>query len=422
MDIEQYRNDMETCRRCSACKFIPLEKIKGFERVNVCPSISRYEFHTYSGGGRMVLGTALLSDRVGYSEKLMEVMYNCQLCGACDISCKYSMDMEVQESINAMRIKAVEDGHTNDILDKLISSLRKRGTMVVGNQTKRGEWATGLNVKDITQEKAEVAYFAGCRTAYDTGLWKIARMNVEILQKAGVEIGIAGENEICCGGRAYQMGYEDDFLRQAKINVEMLKQAGVKTLVTGCAECYQAFKVLYDKFQLKGDLEVLHSTEYFARLIEEGKIKPVKAINLRVTYQDPCHLGRLGEPWIHWSGKQLPGHMRLFDPPKQFRRGTHGSYTAPRRVLESIPGLTVVEMERTKEYAWCCGAGGGVKESNPEFAAWTARERIKEATWTGAEALVTACPGCLRNFRESQEKESQLGIYDVTELLEKAME
>jgi Fe-S oxidoreductase len=217
------------------------------------------------------------------------------------------------------------------------------------------------------------------------------------------------------------MGYKADFLRQAEYNMKLIKQSGVKTLVTGCAECYHAFKVLYDKFKLKGDLEVYHTTEYFARLIQKGKLELKNKIDLKVAYHDPCHLGRLGEPYIHWEGKQIPGQIRLFDPPKEFRRGSYGVYEPPREVLQSIPGMKVVEMARIKEYAWCCGAGGGVKENNPEFARWTAGERITEAESTGAKAIVTACPGCEKNFTEAtKDKGKTLEVYDVVELIDQA--
>ena len=141
-----------------------------------------------------------------------------------------------------------------------------------------------------------------------------------------------------------------------------------------------------------------------------------------VTYHDPCHLGRLGEPYIHWEGKPIPGHIRIFDPPKEFRRGTFGVYEPPRDILKSIPGLKLIEMDRIKEYAWCCGAGGGVKETNPEFARWTAQERIDEAETTGAEAIVTACSGCEQNFGDAiEENKSSLKVYDVVELLARAI-
>jgi len=300
--------------------------------------------------------------------------------------------------------------------------MRKQGTMVPGAKAKRGEWAEGLNVKDATKQKVKVIYHAGCRVCYDKEMWKVAKDTITLLQKAGVDVGIAGNNEICCGSRAYQMGYKEDFLKQAKQYMELLEKSGAETLVTGCADCYYAFKVLYDKFGMKGRLEVLHTTEYFDQLIKEGKLKPTKKVATKVTYHDPCHLGRLGEPYIHWEGKQVPGHIRIFDPPKEFRRGTYGVYEPPRDVLRSIPGLKLVEMDRIKEYAWCCGAGGGVKESNPEFARWTAQERIEEAESTGAEALVTACTGCEQNFNDTiKENGSSLKVYDVVELLKKAV-
>jgi Fe-S oxidoreductase len=422
MALEDYRSDMEMCCRCSICKFVPLEKLTEMQHSYVCPSIAKYNYHTYSGGGRMGLGIAMLENELEYDRTLLDVVYNCQMCGACDISCKYAMDMEVLEPIYETRIKAVSEGHTNPALDKVINSLRKQGTMIAGAKARRGEWAAGLDVKDITREKAKVAYHAGCRTSYDKDTWKVARSIVKLLKKAGVDFGTAGENEICCGGRAYQMGYQADFLDQAKKNLAMIRKSGAKTLVTGCAECYHAFKVLYDKFGLKGDLEVLHITEYLAQLIKEGRLKPTKQVKIKVTYHDPCHLGRLGEPYIHWEGKPVPGHIRIFDPPKEFRRGTYGVYEPPRDVLKSIPGLKLVEMDRIKEYAWCCGAGGGVKESNPEFAGWTARERIGEAEATGAEAIATACPGCEQSFRDAiKASGSSLKVYDVVELLAKAI-
>jgi Fe-S oxidoreductase len=422
MALEDYRSDMELCAKCSVCKFIPLEKITEMRHSYVCPSIARYNFNAYSGGGRVNIGVAMLENRLDYTDKLLHIIYNCQMCGACDVSCKYAMDMEVLEPIYEFRIKAVEEGHTQPDLERVINSLRKQSTMVPGAKAKRGDWAEGLDVKDFTKQKTKVIYHAGCRTCFDKDMWKVARTTVTLLQKAGVDIGIGRENELCCGGRAYQMGYKEDFLRQAKRNMELFQKSGVETLVTGCADGYHAFKVLYDKFGMKGDLEVLHTTEYLDRLIKEGKLKPTKRVAAKVTYHDPCHLGRLGEPYIHWQGKEIPGFQRRFDPPRELRRGTCGIYEPPRDVLKSIPGLKLVEMDRIKEYAWCCGAGGGVKEANPEFAKWTAKERIEEAESTGAEAIATACPGCVQNFNDViKESGSSLKVYDVVELLQEAI-
>ncbi len=422
MPLEDYRADMEMCCRCSICKFIPLEKLTENRHSYVCPSVARFNFNAYAGGGRMAVGISLLDKRIDYSDKLLEVVYNCQMCGACDISCKYAMDMEVLEPLNEMRIQCVENGHTLPVLDRMISIMRQTGSMMPGASDRRGEWAQGLDIKEAIENKVQVLFHAGCRTCADKSLWPAARDAVSILQMAGVEAGILGDREGCCGGRAYQMGYKADFLKQARQTAEIIEKSGAQTLVTGCADCFYAFKVLYDQFGLKGKLEVLHTTEYLARLIKENRLKPSHKVDLRVTYQDPCHLGRLGEPFIPWEGKPVPGQIRIFEPPKEFRRGTFGVYEAPREVLRSIPGLTLVEMDRTREYAWCCGGGGGVAESNPAFARWTAGERIEEAESTGAEAIVTACPGCRMSFRAAlKETGKDLQTVDVAELLKKAL-
>jgi len=419
MGLEQYKGDMDMCCRCSTCKFIPLQKVAGFDYANVCPSISRFNFHSYSAGGRMNIGAAMLRDGFKYSDKLLHIVYNCQMCGACGVSCNYGMDMEVIEPIQEFRNKCVEDGKTNPGLEKAIAGLRKTGSMVPVTG-KRGDWASGLNLKDATREKVDVLYHVGCLTSYDKGLQKLAKASAKILQAAGVDFGIAGDAETCCGGRAYQMGYKNEFLNQAKSNMAMIRNAGAKTVVTACADGYQAFKVLYDKHGLKGDLEVLHISEYIDRLVKEGKLKLGKKLDIAVTYHDPCRLGRMGEPWIHWEGKKIPGDRFVFDPPKSYRRGTCGIYEPPRRVLNSIPGVKLTEMTRIKEYSWCCGAGGGVTESNPQFAEWTAAERVEEAKSTGAEAIVTACPWCVRTL--SAAPGSSLKVYDIVELVERAIQ
>jgi Fe-S oxidoreductase len=420
MGLDQYKGDMDMCCRCSACKFIPLQKVAGFDYANVCPSISRFNFHSYSAGGRLNIGAAMLRDGFKYSDRLLDIVYNCQLCGACGVSCNYAMDMEVLEPIHEFRIKCVEDGKTNPALEATIAGLRQHGSMIPPTG-KRGDWASGLNLKDAAKDKVDVLFHVGCLMSYDKNRQKTARAAARILQAAGVNFGIAGDAETCCGGRAYQMGYRKDFLNQAQQNMALIRNAGVKQVVTACADGYQTFKVLYDQHGLKGDLQVLHISEYIDNLLQAGSLKLKKKVDLSVTYHDPCRLGRLGEPWIHWEGKKIPGDRFVFNPPKTYRRGTFGVYEPPRRILNSIPGVKLTEMTRIKEYSWCCGAGGGVNESNPEFAQWTARERIEEAKSTGAEAIVTACPWCERTFHEAIDGSSGMKIFDIVELVEQAI-
>jgi Fe-S oxidoreductase len=344
------------------------------------------------------------------------------MCGACDVSCKYGMDMEVLRPLQELRIKAVGDGHAHPALGKVVARMNATGSMVPTEGAKRGAWAEGLGLADATTKEVDVLYHVGCLTSYDKDLQKVAKATASVLTKAGVKFGIAGDAETCCGARAFEMGHEDDFLAQANKSLEVIKKSGAKTLVTSCATCYQAYAVLYERFGLKGELEVLHTSQFIARLLAEGKLEPKNILDLSVTYHDPCHLGRLGEPWIHWQGKKVPGDRFIFDPPKTYRRGTYGVYEPPRAVLAGLPGVTLTEMDRIKEYAWCSGSCGGVTDSNPEYAQWTANQRIEEAVCTGAEAIVTAEPWSERLFSETIKKNGGgLKVYDIVELVDQAI-
>lgn len=424
MALKDFREEAERCSRCSLCKWVPMDQVKGYDFSYACPSISKYNFHAYAAGGRLNIALSMMDGRIDYTDNLLEIIYRCQLCGACDVSCKYTRDMEPLETMRALRSQCVEDGQVIPEHMAIIESLKKDDNVMQRPKAERGKWAEGLDVKDITQEKAEAVYHAGCRYSYDEELWGAARSAVNILKHAGVDVGIAGKAEACCGGRIYDLGYKGEFTKYADNNMELFKGAGVKTLVTSCADGYFAFKVLYEKFGKKGNLEVLHITEYLARLLKEGKLKLSKKLPMTVTYHDPCHLGRLGEPYISWQGKLKRDLTMpvLYDPPKEFMRGTYGIYEPPRDIIKSVHGMKLVEMWRIKEYSWCCGAAGGVKETYPDFALWTALERIREAKNTGAEAIITACPWCKNNFADAiKESGDKIKIYDVVEIIQQAI-
>ncbi len=367
----------------------------------------------------MAFGLALLRGRVDYTDKVSEVVYNCNLCGACDVSCKYAMDMDVLEPLYAVRQECVKQSSCPPVFETLVTKMQRQGPMVLGAEG-RERWYAGLDVKDCTKEKVQTVYHAGCHASCSAASGRVARAAVSLLQRAGVDVGIAIDSELCCGGRSYEMGYEEAFRAQAERNLEQLEASGAIELVTACAHCYQYYKVLYDKLGLSTNVTVLHTSQYLSRLLGSGQLQPNRSLDLTVTYHDPCHLGRLSEPWIHWQGVQREKHMRVYDPPRVFRRGESGVYDPPREILRSIPGVRLVEMERIREYAWCCGAGGGVKESNPEFAEWTAAERLDEAESTGAQALVTACPHCVQNLQSARGTHRTLEVYDVVELLSQA--
>lgn len=423
MSLEDLRPDMERCSQCSSCKWIPFDQIKSSRFAKGCPSIAYNNFNSYSARGRFAVSLSLLNGKSDYSDRVLDIIYKCVTCGSCDVAdkiCRYNM--EPLEMIHELRFKAVEDGQLLPQHQPLIRNLRKEDNMMMKPRSERGKWADSLDVKRVTKEHCDVVFHAGCRFSYDEKLQSVARTAVTLLKNAGVDIGIMGQDEGCCGDRAYNMGYKGEFTKFAENSTELWKTAGVKTIVTSCADCYHAFSRLYPP--LGAHFEVIHTVQYLDRLIKQGKIKFSKKLPLKVTYHDPCHLGRQGEPWVPWEGKEKKflGQVIAYEPKKPRYNGAWGVYDAPRDVLKSIPGVELVEMERIREYAWCCGAGGGVKESYPEFSNWTASERIEEAKSTGAEAIVTSCGWCESNFTEAiNSKGEKMKVFDIAELVQQAI-
>ena len=423
MALEDYKSDMERCSQCSYCKWIPFDHIKSWRFAKGCPSIAYNNFNSYSARGRFAVALSLLNEQSTYTDRVLDIVYKCVTCGSCDVAdkiCRYNL--EPLEMMRELRFKLVSDGQMLPQHMPYIDNLRKENNMMMKPGTERGNWAEGLDVKNITRESAEVVFHAGCRFSYDDELKETARAAVTILKDAGVDIGIMGEDESCCGGRAYDMGYKDEFVKFAEDTIEAWKSAGVKTVVTSCSDCFHAFNRLYPP--LGAEFEILHTVQYLDRLIKQGRIKFSKTIPMRVTYHDPCHLGRQGEPYVPWEGveKKVKGQIVVYEPRKPRYNGALGVYDPPRDVLKSIPGIELVEMERIREYAWCCGAGGGVREAYPDFSQWTATERIEEAKSTGAEAIVSACGWCERNFIDAiSATGDKMGVFDITQLVKQAI-
>jgi Fe-S oxidoreductase len=194
----------------------------------------------------------------------------------------------------------------------------------------------------------------------------------------------------------------DLFIERVQNNIEALQKSGVKTVITSCAGCYSTLKRDYERVE-KLPFQVLHVVEYLDQMISEGKLSFQKEIKRKVTYHDPCHLGRCS---------------RLSVP----TISDTGVYEPPRRILKGIPGIELIEMERIKDSSWCCGAGGGVRSAYPEFAQWAAKERIREAQKTCAELMVTACPWCESNLGDALEAEGHaMKICDILDLVAEAM-
>jgi Fe-S oxidoreductase len=429
MALENFKADALRCTRCSYCKWIPFDLVKSHQFAKGCPSVDYNHFHSYSAGGRLVTMLSLMQERCEVDDAVVDIAFKCQLCGNCDVACKVCRyDMEPLAALREFRRVLNEQGKVPAAYAGIIARLREAGNFAGQPQAGRATWADGLGLKELGGDaKASVLFHAGCRFSFDPSLRSAVRAAANVFTKAGLDFAIDGE-EGCCGGKAYDMGYRDDFAKAAEANLEKWAAAGVKTIVTPCATCYHTFKRLYPDAAGPGAdtpvPEILHTTQLADRLLKDGSLKPSKRVPLSVTYHDPCHLGRQGEDYQPWNGKEVKiyGQAVVYDPPRPRYNGAYGVYDAPRDVLKAIPGVELVEMERSREAAWCCGAGGAVREAYPEFNAWTAGKRVEEAVSTGAAALATACSGCEKNFAEAVASGGiDLKVFDVLELLERSL-
>ncbi|MEJ2037359.1 MAG: (Fe-S)-binding protein [Desulfosarcinaceae bacterium] len=423
MALEEFLAEADRCSQCSYCKWIPFDQVKSWRFAKNCPSITYHNFNSYSARGRYALTRSLLKGQSAVTDTVRRIVFSCMACGACDVSCKICRyNLEPLDMVRELKFKLIEEGQGLEAHQQLIDFLGKAHNTMMKPMKERGRWADDLDVKRVTDQPCEVLFFAGCRYSYDPQLQATAVAGISLLKQAGLDVGILGDAEMCCGSRVYAMGYQNELTRLAKANYNAWQKTGIKTVVTPCADCAYAFKRLYT--QLGFSIEVLHTTEMIHRLIGEEKLKLTRPVPLTVTYHDPCHLGRLGEPYIPWQGteKKIKEQIIAYEPRRPRNNGAFGVYDPPREILRAIPGLRFVEMQRIREYSWCCGAGGGVREAYPDYADWTAGERVAEAASTGAQALVSACPWCERSFMDAVNNGAdKIDVYDLIDLVRQAI-
>jgi Fe-S oxidoreductase len=419
-EIENFRYDMSRCIRCKGCKWVDHIYMPGVKFGTRCPSEKRYLFDSYAAYGRLKLGLAVMDKKFDFSEKILDAMYRCTLCGACDVGCKRNLDLEIQLPLEALRIKAVESGRgPMPAHIQIARHIEESHNRFGAPHDNRQKWLP-REIKPAT--KAEIVYFVGCSASYAHP--EIAEATVRILNVAKTNFMLLGGNEWCCGYPLYSTGQIEAAKKNAEHIIKAIEKSGAKTVLVSCAEGYKTLKVDYPKMFNKSTTDmgfrVLHLIEYVEELVRKGILKFTKRIDLRVTYHDACNLSRLSEPWIYWEGTR--GKWGKINPPMLRRRGTNGVYQQPRDVLKSIPGIELVEMVRFRENAWCCGAGGGVKEAFPDFALWTATERLEEVKETGAEGIVAGCPWCKDNFNDAIKREKiNIRAYDFSELIWQAI-
>jgi len=325
----------------------------------------------------------------GLTEIESEDIWRCTTCGRCPQQCP--RDVKQIESGVSLRRVATEYG----VFPKPVRAIRTVSASLVGkgnplneDREKRANWADGLSVNTFT-EGMEILYFPGCYLSYDPRLKKVARATAGILNKAGIDFGILGSMENCCGESIRKTGDEELFKRLARENIKTFIDHGVKKILVSSPHCYHTFKNEYPEFRV--NFEVVHIARFLFELIHAGKIELTQEYAKKVTYHDPCYLGR-----------------------------HNGIYDEPREALKKIPGLELKEMPESRLDSLCCGGGGGrIWMETPKGERFSDL-RLDQAIGVGAQVLATSCPYCIANFEDSRltlNVTERIEVKDITEII-----
>jgi Fe-S oxidoreductase/nitrate reductase gamma subunit len=323
-------------------------------------------------------------------------IWACTTCGACQETCPVYVE-HIVKIIDLRRNLVMAQSKMPETAQLMLRNMQSRGHPWAGIQSLRlrGDWTSGLELKILAEgDNADTLLWVGCTGALAERNVAATLSMTRVLKAAGVDFVVLGEAETCCGDPARRAGYEFQFQIMAEQNIEIFKSYNIKEIITSCPHCYNTIKNEYPKYG--GDFKVVHYTQLIADLIKQGKLKLTNELNSRLTYHDPCYLGRY-----------------------------NSVYLEPRRILKAIPKTKLEEMGRSRNTGFCCGGGGGHMwiEEQPGTTKIN-QMRLEDVIKTGAETVVTACPYCLQMFEESIEHKGMkdsLKAKDLVEIVEAAM-
>jgi Fe-S oxidoreductase len=329
----------------------------------------------------------------GLTDIESEDIWRCTTCGRCPQRCP----RDVQQIASGVALRRIATEY--QVFPKAVKPVRTASASLIdeGNplteaRKDRANWAEGLSVKPFT-EGMEILYFPGCYLSYDPRLKKVARATASLLNQAGVDFGILGTKENCCGESIRKAGEEELFKRLARENIKTFIDHGVKKILVSSPHCYHTFKNEYPDFQV--NFEIIHISQYLFELLQQGRLEIKKEYGKKVAYHDPCYLGR---------------HNGIFDE--------------PREALKKIPGLELKELPDSRMDSLCCGGGGGrIWMETPKGERFS-ELRLAQALEVGAEVLVTACPYCITMFEDSRltlEVTDRLEVKDLTEIIQEVL-
>lgn len=378
----EYSEILHRCFRCGYCK------LPGNYLDLNCPSYLNYRFETFSPGGRLWLLKGWLDGEIQTSPRLAEILYSCATCGNCVEHCVFDKfkDNLVKAFISG-REGLVDQGLVPPIVRDTFKAMQLYGNPYKLPEADRGNWAHGLDLEPYAGQ--EYLFLIGCVGAYDERGQKMARAAAGLLKAWGVDFGVLGADEHCDGSEVRDLGEKGLFQSLVERNIQQFQDLKVKRIITLSPHAYQALKEDYPV--LGGLLEVYHYSQILAKLARKAPIKPLGK-PIKAAFHDPCYLGRYQK-----------------------------EYQAPRKLLGAIPGLQLIELERSRADALCCGGGGGnvfteILGHGPDS---PARVRVREAATAGAEILAVACPNCARMLDDAAKTEGleeTLRVMDLAEI------
>ena len=369
-ELNEFKDELETCfgTSCGFCE-------RG------CPVYQTLKVKTLSMKGRNRTMLGLLQGKFEITPAVVQAAFECTLCGNCDRWCS----LKNTEHTRAFREYLLKHGvEPMKEHSSLVASLKNYGNPWFQPRSARNRWTKGLNIPKAAPGKQEVLFFAGCTSAVTKPLNRSLVATAKLLQRADVKFATMGQDEPCCGSTLLRVGQTDAFEELSADNVKKFESLGIKKIITACPGCYVTLKKSFEKSGSK--IEATHAAQEIAKLIKDGKLNIRKSTE-RMTYHDPCHLGRLG-----------------------------GVFEEPREIVRAA--ATLVEMPNNRYESRCCGAGAGLQSAFPKLSRELASKRVAEAKATGATTLVTSCPFCETQLRTVP----GIKVLDLPELLLDATE
>jgi Fe-S oxidoreductase len=330
-----------------------------------------------------------------------DVLWSCTNCGACVEQCPVDIE-HIDHILDMRRYQVMVESSFPSEAGVMVKNLENKGNPWGMSEMKRADWIEELDfevtlIDEKMPEDTEYLFWVGCAGALEDRAKKTTKAVAELLHIAGVKFAVLGPAEACTGDPARRLGMEFLFNMLAQQNIETLNEAGVKKIVATCPHCFNTLANEYP--QLGGSYEVVHHTQLLSKLVDEGLLTPITPIEEKITYHDPCFLGR---------------HNKV--------------YSQPRDIMSKVPGVQTQEMHRHKDRGFCCGAGGARMWMEERIGKRINTERVDEALTTNPDTVSTACPFCMvmlgdaiNEKKNSGEAKETLEVVDVAQLLIKSV-